>query len=168
MIVHRKIKEVAGRCGGVYAEDRPRYETKIYCDRCGTEKPEDSDGAGWCSGKPLRSVFDTASTETKDICPDCIETHEERELAVSNVRNYIHHSLWARGSKIGRMIKTIEQEQNSLLSDCQKVKAFLNRFNPENKQYLFNKITQSMESADIGQCQDNYSVFCPSNTDPYP
>ncbi len=168
MIVQEKIEETVGRYGGLYAEDRPRYETKVYCDRCGIEKPEGSDGAGWCSGKPLRSIFDTACSENKDICPSCIKTDEERDLAVSNLRNYIHHSIWARGSKIRRMLKAIEQEQRALSSDCLKVRKVLNRYNPKNMESLVRKISQALKSAKVVEEQDPYSIFNPPDTDPYP
>ncbi len=168
MIVKEEIKETVGRCGGLYSEDRPRFETKIFCDRCGIEKLEGSDGLGWSMINPVRSIFDTEDKNGAEICPDCLKTEDEFRSASINLQKYINHSLWARGSNIGRMLKAIEEEQRILFRDCSKVKTLLKKLHPQNKQGLLNKIRQAMKSARLVEEVDVYDIFNPPASERYP
>lgn len=139
MIVRKEIKTGIGRYGGRYMEDRPEFDERIYCDRCGKQKPNGRDGLGWYE----------ADGEQVNSCPECLETDEEYRVVSYRLQQYIHHSIWARGSKIGIALRTIGAEQVNLAKDCARVKELLSVLNPSNKESLLNKIEQAIKSAGL-------------------
>jgi hypothetical protein len=152
MIVRKEIRTETGKCGGRYMEDRPQYDVRIYCNRCGREKLRGTDSLGWYeadeeSNRPTYAFPDTNDGEQVNICPECIETEEEIRVTSAHLQQYIQHSIWARGSKIGIALRTIHAEQVNLARDCVKAKELLSIFNPENKGSLLNKIDQAIKSA---------------------
>ena len=83
MIVSEEIRTERGRYGGRYMEDRPEFDVRIYCDRCGKEKPDGRDGLGW---------YESEGDEVH-ICPECLETEEEFRVTSVHLQQYIHHLI---------------------------------------------------------------------------
>ena len=131
------------------------FHSKITCDRCCKEKPEDREGLGWFSSKGQarsRVAFnlDTDDEENQtDICFNCLQTEEEAKGAARQLGHYIHDNIWRNGSLIGRRIRAIESDQKALEKDCQKVRQLLKVLNPTNKQSHFDKIDRALTSARI-------------------
>jgi hypothetical protein len=90
MIVRKEIRTETGKCGGRYMEDRPEFDVRIYCNRCGREKLRGTDSLGWYE----------ADGDQVHVCPECIETEEEIRITLLICSNI---SITAFGQEVPKL-----------------------------------------------------------------